>query len=82
MFSRAMAEEKDPLTLLSELAVPSSHPQLGLPTWLRGAIWKGCNEIVLSGPEVGLLSWYTVPSLPSPEEAVGRRKRDQFNQHR
>ena len=52
-------------------------PPAGLPTWLeRHAMWKGCNEPVLSGPEVGLLSWvHSVPSLPPPpEEALGEEK--------
>ena len=60
---RAMAGEKDPRSLLPELAVPP-HPQLDLPPGWRGAPSGRAVMKLLSGPEVGLLSW--VQSVPSP----------------
>lgn len=72
---RAMAEEKDPRSLLYELAVPSSHPQLDFHLAGERAIWKNCNENVLSIPEVGLLSWVQCAKPSPPLRRLGRRRK-------
>ena len=74
---RAMAGEKDPGSLLSELIVPPPYPQLDFPPGWRAvlsgrAVMKLCYQVLKLVSSPGYTVCQALP--PPPEEALGEEK--------